>query len=182
MKNTLKLLIFFFYFFTLAQSEESNKEMDKLSILEGKWIIENYENKEGERWINLGTSYSNIKLEHSGKFISERNTYLTSNGEINMITHIGFDRRINAYKLSAMDKEYGLMDIYTGKWEEERLIFTNLTSDQPILLNNEKKLSFRVSYFNLSKNSFEHLVEGTLDEGKTWFVFSKSKYNRRKKN
>jgi hypothetical protein len=41
-----------------------------------------------------------------------------------------------------------------------------------------RELSFRLTYSLIKKNSFEHLVEGTFDRGKTWFPFSKGFYSR----
>lgn len=95
-----------------------------------------------------------------------------------MITHIGFDARANQYKLSAMDREFGMMDIYLGKWENENLIFTNLESDAPYLMEDGQKLWFRLTYSEITQDSFTHLVEGTFDQGKTWFTFSRADFKR----
>jgi hypothetical protein len=129
-------------------------------------------------WDTIGTSNSVIQWKHDGRFLAETAKYLTSYGEINMITHIGFDSRSKNYKLSAMDKEYGLMDIYLGRWSGNDLVFTNLESDLPIVMEDGRELSFRLTYSLIKKNSFEHLVEGTFDRGKTWFPFSKGFYSR----
>lgn len=155
----------------------SSQEMKGISFLEGSWSIENFEFSEENGWTNIGTSNSVIQTKHDGRFLAETAKYLTSYGEINMITHIGFDSRSKSYKLSAMDKEYGLMDIYVGTWCGDDLVFTNLESDLPIVMEDGRNLSFRLTYSSIKKNYFEHLVEGTFDGGKTWFPFSKGLYS-----
>ncbi len=156
----------------------SSQEMKDISFLEGSWSIENYEFSEEKGWSNIGTSNSVIQSKHDGRFLAETAKYLTSYGEINMITHIGFDSRSKSYKLSAMDKEYGLMDIYVGGWSSGDLVFSNLEADLPIVMEDGRELSFRLTYSSIKKNSFVHLVEGTFDGGKTWFPFSKGIYIR----
>ena len=112
--------------------------------------------------------------------LRRRAKYLTQFGEINMITFIGFDSRADSYKLTAMDKEYGMMDVYLGDWVDDQLVFTNINSDKPIQMEDGKQLNFRLTYFDITDNSFHHKVEGTYDQGKTWFTFSVSQYTRKK--
>lgn len=167
-------------FLVKAQDAEIPQKMKDLAFMEGTWSIENFSNKKDKGWSSIGSSWANIILEHDGRFIKEQAKYLTDFGEINMITHIGFDSRINSYKLSAMDKEYGLMDIYFGEWVGGNLIFTNLESDKPVIMGDGQELSFRLSYMDVESHKFTHMVEGTFDKGKTWFPFSKSVYTKSK--
>ncbi len=152
--------------------------MKALHMLSGQWEIENYVNEQGE-WKNIGNTSSTIELVHDGKFISENSKFLTAFGEINMITFIGFDGKRSQYKLSAMDKEYGLMDIYLGEWINNELIFDNINSDLPVKLEDGGEMHFRLTYKEISADSFTHLVEGSTDKGRTWFIFSKSLFKRK---
>ena len=161
-----------------AQNGKTPNQMEELGFLIGKWTLENFENKKDQGWTSLGKTQAIMKLEHNGRFVREEVKYITGFGEINMITHIGFDSRINSYKLSAMDQEYGLMDIYRGKWVENKLVFTNMESDVPIKTNDGKELFFRVTYEKTSDKELVHWVEGTTDKGNTWFPFSKSLYQK----
>lgn len=167
-----------FMLLSLSGAYGFSQGMTDISFLEGTWSIENQEFDMEKGWDTIGTSNSVIQWKHDGRFLAETAKYLTSYGEINMITHIGFDSRSKNYKLSAMDKEYGLMDIYLGRWSGNDLVFTNLESDLPIVMEDGRELSFRLTYSLIKKNSFEHLVEGTFDRGKTWFPFSKGFYSR----
>ncbi|MDC6364878.1 MULTISPECIES: DUF1579 family protein [Flavobacteriaceae] len=162
---------------SLLQAQKNN--VDTLHLLNGNWNIENYEWK-ANTWHPIGSTASTITIEHQGKFMSEKVKYLSKYGEINLIINIGYDNRLKKFKLCAMDKEYGYMDIYNGEWINEDLVFTNLDSDIPVKLEDGRKLSFRLTYSKLSDQTFTHLVEGTFDKGKTWFSFSKSVYTRLK--
>jgi len=64
--------------------------------------------------------------------------------------------------------------IYFGEWKDENLVFVNLESDMPVILDDGNEMFFRLTYSEISKQGFTHLVEGTVDKGKTWFSFSKA--------
>lgn len=159
----------------LAKAQKNTVET--LHSLNGHWNIENYEWK-ANTWQTIGNTNSTITSEHQGKFISEKVKYLSKYGEINIITNIGYDNRLKKFKLCAMDKEFGFMDIYYGQWINGALVFTNLESDIPVKLEDGRELSFRLTYSNINNQGFTHLVEGTFDKGKTWFKFSKGIYKR----
>lgn len=161
-----------------AQTVDGTKNIEDLHFLKGKWSVNNYELK-GKEWEPIGTTDAEFIIELNGKFISERVKYITKFGELNMITIIGFDGRLNNFKLSNMGADFGYMDIYFGKWIKDDLIFTNLKSDLPSMLDDGKELYFRLTYSEITSESFTHLVEGTIDNGETWFIFSKSVYSKK---
>ena len=175
-KKSIYFFITFVLILTVVFGQE--KSAKSLHFLEGEWQVENF-SKDQDKWKHLGNTESMINLEHHGRFVSERTKFLTRFGEINMITFIGFDSKAKEFKLTAMDKEYGLMDVYFGNWVHGDLIFDNLESDLPIQLQDGNEMHFRVSYKTITKNSFTHLVEGTTDKGKTWSVFSKAVFTKK---
>ncbi|MBL7472034.1 DUF1579 family protein [Robertkochia sediminum] len=160
---------------TYAQTETDTTA--SLHFLSGTWEVRNFA-RENDTWKLLGTTKSTGALEHDGRFVSERTKFLTPFGTINMITFIGFDSKAKKFKLSAMDKEYGLMDIYLGGWTNNALVFDNLSSDLPVKTEDGKHLHFRLTYKDITERSFTHLVEGTTDQGKSWFIFSRSVFNK----
>ncbi len=161
-----------------AQASVIKEKMKVFNFLSGNWTVENFKLNSNKKWESLGETYSKNSFVHDGKFVKENVKYLTASGEINMITFIGYDHRIKSYKLSAMDKEYGAMDIYLGKINNNDIVFTNLNSDAPFIMDNGKSLWFKLTYKEITENSFTHLVEGTMDKGKTWFVFSKANFKK----
>ncbi len=163
--------------FVDAQEVSPDKDIKALHFLEGNWSVENYILKSG-KWETIGTTNAKFDIELNGKFINEKVKYLTKYGELNMTTVIGYDSRLKNFKLSSMDADYGNMDIYIGEWTDEELVFTNLNSDLPIVLDDGKELFFRLTYSEINYESFTHVVEGTTDMGETWFNFSKSTYTK----
>lgn len=161
-----------------AQENKMKEKMNSLSFLVSEWELSNYKLEDNTKWVPIETSRASFEFKHEGQFISETVKYITGFGEINMIIYFGFDYRINKFKLCAMDKEYGSMDVYYGEWIDNDLVFTNLKSDLPIKMQDGKQLSFKLVYSNIENNSFSHLVYGTYDNGNTWFPFSKSIYNK----
>nr|WP_298994907.1 hypothetical protein [uncultured Allomuricauda sp.] len=162
-----------------SKGQEAGKgsPLKNMEFLIADWKVSNFKIKEGQ-WSLVGDTHSSIKAILKGSFLSEKVKYLVDASELNMVIHIGHDHRTGHLKLSAMDQEYGLMDIYTGDFLENKIVFTNLKSDQPIDFGEGKKLSFRLTYSNIQEDSFEHLVEGTYDKGQTWFPFAKSIYQK----
>ena len=171
------LILICLTFTSIVLGQNKTDAVSSIHFLSGEWQVENYAQDDVE-WKKLGQTKAICQLEHDGKFVSERTTFLTQYGEINMITFIGFDSKANKFKLTAMDKEYGLMDIYLGGWMDDQLIFDNLQSDLPVKTQDGKDLYFRLTYKDISADHFTHLVEGTTDNGKNWFIFSKSNFNR----
>jgi len=176
MRSTFLTLVLIL-FCTVASGQESPADqLKKLDFLIGDWAIENFKSNADGSWESLGSSTSVISWDNGGRFIREMAKHLTQFGEINMLTYIAFDYRLNGFKLTAMDKEYGLMDVYHGEYTNDQLIFTNLKSDIPIKMEDGKELSFRLTYTFKSDKEFSQLVEGTYDKGETWFVFARSDY------
>lgn len=181
--NLLSVNIIFLLFAQTSVSAQTNtadRKIQSFHFLIGDWTLENFKFNEDKVWESLGKTDAKNVLIHDGKFIKENVKYLTAYGDINMITFIGYDSRINSYKLCAMDKEFGVMDIYHGEINDNGMVFSNLKSDSPFIMDNGKSLWFRITYKDITENSFTHLVEGTIDKGKTWFYFSKSVFVRLK--
>ena len=180
----IKRNIFLFstaFLMNLMVSSQSTSGVDKMKFfhfLEGNWTVENFTLNKDKEWELIGETSSKNTFIHNGKFINENVKYLNASGEINMISYIGYDTRIQSYKLSAMDKEFGVMDIYRGEIKENDIVFTNLNSDAPFKMESGKSLWFKLTYKDITTNSFTHLVEGTFDKGKTWFIFSKATFKR----
>jgi hypothetical protein len=175
---SLIVIIFLGQLTVNAQTNVENDKMQVFSFLTGNWSVENFMLNNDKEWELIGSTSSKNILVHDGKFVNENVKYLTAFGEINMITFIGYDSRIKSYKLSAMDKEYGVMDIYLGEISNKEIVFTNLNSDAPFIMENGQSLWFKLTYKNITDSSFTHLVEGTTDKGKTWFSFSKAKFKK----
>jgi len=157
-------------------SGQISEKMKSLEHLIGKYSVTTYDFESGE-WIDGDTTSSVVEKVHDGAFLREQVKYETKKMEITMLIFIGFDRRINKYKLCAMDKEFQSMDIYHGEISDKMLVFSNMESDKPLVFDDGSKIHFRLSY-NFNETGFTHLVEGTKNNGTSWFPFSKSIYRK----
>jgi hypothetical protein len=164
---------------SIVHSQEMNtkKNIGALHFLEGSWSIDNLVISD-DKWESVGSTKADFNLELNGKYVNEKVKYLTKYGQLTMVTNIGYDSRLKNFKLTNMDADYGNMDVYFGEWVNEDLVFTNLESDLPSILDDGQELYFRLTYTEMSDKSFTHVVEGTTDKGKTWFYFSKSIYSK----
>lgn len=178
MKTILTLVFLLLSNMPGLTQENPADPLKKLDFLIGDWTIENFKSNTDGSWESMGSSASAISWDNGDRFIREMAKHLTQFGEINMLTYIAFDSRLNGFKLTAMDKEYGLMDVYHGEYTSNRLVFTNLESDIPIKMQDGKQLSFRLTYTFQNDQKFSQLVEGTYDKGENWFVFARSDYTR----
>ena len=100
--------------FSAFSQVNTPEQMKKLNFLISNWkVIET-----SGSVASSDTTQASIKWLHEGKFVQELVQHNTQFGEINMLTIIGFDSRWGRYKLTAMDKEYGMMDTYEGDWRD----------------------------------------------------------------
>ena len=174
----LLALAYLLPFLSTAQNDISDN-LTSLKFLIHDWKVTTYSPIENDDWKLGGESSAHITTLHDGGFIEEDVKYILGEEELNMRTYIGYDQRVKKFKLCAMDKEYQVMDIYYGEWEGDKLVFTNLTSDKPIVFDDGRELSFKLTYEDISSTRFIHLVHGTYDGGKTWFPFSKAIYEKK---
>ena len=113
-------------------------------------------------------------------FIREDLKLTFGQGTLTMSNSIGRDGRMNQMRMIAMDKEFATIDIYKGEIIDGKIIFDNVTSDIPALTPEGKRISFKITYSQLSKQENESFVEITYDEGKTWSPYSKQVFRRKK--
>ena len=163
----------------LAQVDTLHPSIGELELLVGRFAIKNQSLTPDGGWQTVGWSAATIAPSQAGRFLEEEAQYLMSDMEINMHTFIGYDDRLRGFKLAAMDKEFGLMDIYYGEQTKEGAYsFTNIESDIPFTIGEDQFMHFRLTYDQLSEQGFVHLVEGTMDGGESWQPFTRSIYRR----
>ena len=159
--------------FCLAQ--EKNK-MNLLDRLIGDYEVVSSELTE-KGWIKGEPTSSSIESVFDGRFLKEQTKHKTPNMELNMLVYIGYDSRVDQYKLTVMDKEYGIMDTYYGHLSGKSLMFTNMESDVPFVYQDGSEVHFRLTY-EFTDSGINLSVEGTKDKGESWFWFSKATYRR----
>lgn len=176
MKKTIVLLSFIFisqYLFAQIKHPELN------------FLVGNFETKvllpsPDGNWVEGGKGTAKFYPILDGTFIREDLNLTFGQGTLTMSNSIGKDGRSKKFRMIAMDKEYSVMDVYTGKVEADKLILDNINSDLPFVTANGDSISFRLTYSKVSDNENQSLVEMTKDGGKTWIPYSKQRFIRKK--
>lgn len=92
---------------------------------------------------------------------------------------IGIDPRAEEFRVLALDKEFGTMDVYKGSYEDHKLPVTNL-GDSGFLVEDGKSMHFRLVYTMPTNGKMYLAVDYTVDRGATWFPFQRVIYTRQK--
>ena len=178
MYKIIAVLLVIFYSNSFAQNQEQKKHMEKLSSLIGKWeTISTEKDREGN-WITNKPSTSEINSFFDGTFIEEKAKILGNGYEMNLRTTFGYMPRNGKYRLSVLDKEYAVFDIYEGNFEGDNLVVDNLASSTPFVTKDGTQYNFKLIYKLAEKDNHELVVLITADEGKTWNDYQKVAYKR----
>jgi hypothetical protein len=177
MKKRFLLIVFLIFNVNVSYSQHEPTLDQPIDNLIGNWeVIVEAQNQAGE-WIKGETSTSTFSSLLDGTFIQEKVTYVAPDMTINMHIIFGLDGRTKEYRVFALDKEFGTMDVYTGQMKQNMLVVDNL-GDEGFLLPDGKKLNYRLTYVFKNKNSLELNVDYTADECSTWKPFQRIKYTR----
>ena len=177
MKKRFLLTVLLIINVSVSYSQQEPELSPHIDNLIGKWeVIVEAQNRAGE-WIKGESSTSTFSSLLDGTFVQEKVTYLGPDMTINMHIIFGLDRRTEAYRVFALDKEFATMDVYTGEMKQSTLVVDNL-GDEGFLLSDGKKLHYRLTYVFMHKDSLELNVDYTADEGTTWKPFQRIKYAR----
>lgn len=129
-------------------------------------------------WNRAGNGKSVLTTALDGTFIEENKATGIGNTSLTMKNIIGIDPRTKEFRLFALDKEYGTMDIYRGRREDKSIVFDNVSSDARFVSQNGLSYAFRLTYAFVKKNENSLYVESTTDDGKTWTPYAKITYKR----
>lgn len=151
--------------------------MAELSALAGKWDMQTlYTKDKGKTWQDMGRTPVDIAFEQRNLMLSERPVTAKQNG-FNMVSFITYDQYRNVYRKAAIDDVWGIMDLYSGSIEGDKLVLTNLESGTTFPEQGGGSRGFRLT-LDLSGERREMTVEATLDNGHTWFPNFKNIYVR----
>ena len=81
--------------------------------------------------------------------------------------------RLKKWKQTWVDNSGGYLD-FTGEFETGKMILS-----RDFFNKDGKKISQRMVYYNINKESFDWNWERSMDDGKTWKVMWKIHYSRK---
>lgn len=161
-----------------AYTQPSPKDSEKLKALEllvGDWTIyvDSRLSKDGP-W-ETSKAQSSIK-KAVGDTILEEEVIGTRQGR-QWIAHcwIAVDNRTSLYQWAFVDSDHGVVELYEGDMSSDGLIL-----EKQIILPQSKVLR-RIKYAELSPDSFTVHSLRSADNGNTWDLTGRSRYERVKK-
>lgn len=163
---------------TEASAQTLNKKLSAYQHFLGTFELEIYFPDPAGKFAKVGTGKATIGTALDGTFLQEEKATKVGQGGLTMLNIIGIDPRTGGFRLFAMDKEFGTMDIYLGKADGKNLVFDNVKSDAKFVNQNGSSLSFRLTYTFESVDRNILVVESTEDEGTTWKPYARAVYNR----
>ena len=156
-------------------SNSSNAALHRINYLVGEFNVLVYL-YQADFWTKVGAGNSSIKA--SDKLVTEKIEIQKGDELISMNNTFGHESS-EFYKMMALDLTSGTMDIYKGKFLDEKLVFCN--ADTPLRTTNahDEHCSFKLIYNQLSENENQVVIGRSNDEGKTWIPYLKSIYKRK---
>jgi hypothetical protein len=156
-------------------SREPLARMQQLSMLAGKWRMTVFVTEDGgETW--QATPPQDVELEfvHKGMMLEEVPGDLDSPG-FHMRTYITYDQYRNVYRKAALDDVWGILDLYQGRIEGDRLVVDNLEAGTFFPLGDDRWRGFRLT-IELKPDRRWMWIDKTDDDGRTWQPAFKSEY------
>lgn len=175
MIRTLSLLLFIISS-QVVFSQKVKPHLKPYVYMLGHYNVEVYAPLPNGKWKQDGTGFATFTPIMDGTYIREDVSTATSTYNLTMINTMGIDSRSNKFKLFALDKEYGVMDVYEGQVSGDTIRVTNLHSDEKFIGQDGQEMSFRLTYNLVPEGAFELLVEFTTDEGRSWKPYARHRY------
>ena len=175
LKRFVLITFFFIPQLFLAQSAKNHSALDRLGLAEGYYGYKlYYPGDNGELSLVNEVLPSTGKAEDKlliQRILNKNYFRMTVNGggliyELNL----GFDQFRDKYVVVAFENAPGLLDVYQGSRNTDKTLqMDNLESGTHFLDANGTKVHNRLTFKNMTQNSFTLEVEATIDFGKSWF-------------
>ncbi len=161
-----------------AVSQAPLEAMQRLAPFAGEWDMTVYVTADdGETWDATPKQIVNLQFVHKGFMLEEIPAQLDGPG-FHMRTYLVYDQYRKVYRKAALDDVWGILDLYEGEIEDDRLVLTNLESGTFFPLEDGKWRGFRLT-LELKPDRRWMWIEKTDDEGESWQHAFKAEYVRR---
>ncbi|MDF2178815.1 DUF1579 family protein [Aliiglaciecola sp. CAU 1673] len=154
-----------------AEAEHPSKApaeaMNKLSSLSGDWQLQVKASfDDGKTWQQSEPVSVQLVFKQRGLMLEEIPLQIVEQG-FNMHTLITYDQYRQVYRKAAIDDVWGIMDLYEGQWQEDKLVFTNLKAGTLFPVGEDTWRGFRLT-MQVSPDSRTTWIDKTDDMGKSW--------------
>ncbi|RMB08536.1 uncharacterized protein DUF1579 [Eilatimonas milleporae] len=153
------------------------EKMAAFAAMAGTWTTRSrFTPDKGLTWQEGPPETVDVSLRQRGLALYERPRTPDGPG-FHVESHLTWDQYRNVYRLAAIDDNWGLMDIYEGMLDGNRLILTNLKSGTGFPTEDGGMLNFRLTY-TVDRDMRTMTVEASSDAGANWFDYYHISYER----
>lgn len=151
-------------------------QIEKISSLLGNWqLTTEIFNPENTEWREVGQNIVSFDLIMNGMGLRETPVEHISGDALGVETTFSYDQYREVFRLSVLDDTWGIMDIYEGQVEGDKLTATNIGKGTHFPTQDGDVMEFRLN-MTLVGGTRVTDINLTTDSGKTWNQFYRLTY------
>lgn len=153
--------------------------MARIATIAGHWTVTGKValGGPGSEMTEIATT-SEVESVFGGRFLQETSSITSGEMVLTYICTRSYDIFQKRFRMSCLDNDMGLMDIYEGSFEGDRLVLSNVGSQTSYNVSAGPVYSRNILQI-LSADSFQVDWESSTDGGKTWKLAARNTYQRR---
>jgi len=153
-------------------------QIEKISALTGIWKLKTeIFNPESQKWREVGQGIVSYEIIMNGMGLREMPIRHVSGDALAVETTFSYDQYRQTYRLSVLDDTWGIMDIYEGEIEDNKLIATNIGKGTHFPTQDGGQMEFRLD-IELNGDTRVTEINLTTNSGETWRQFYRLTYDR----
>lgn len=158
-------------------SQKPYSMMQKLAPLAGEWsMVNEYSPDGGKTWTKLPVAMVSVDFRLKGLLLAEKPEDLDTPG-FKLETDLTYDQYRNVYRKAVIDDTWGIMDVYEGTMEGDKLVMTNLKSGTTFPMGEGVERAFRLT-IEIAQPKRLMIIDASDDGGKTWMPAYKLTYSK----
>lgn len=144
------------------------KAMQALASWAGKWRVQmRYSPDNGASWQALPPADHEFSFREKGLVLSEHPLEVNPSA-FQSSTYYSYDQYRKTYRVAVMDDTWGIMDIYEGNIEGDKLVLTNLKSGTFFPIGDGAWRGFKLMIDLTGETQRTFIVHKTDDGGQSW--------------
>ncbi|WP_417460852.1 DUF1579 family protein [Kordiimonas sp.] len=158
-------------------SEKPYAMMQKLAPLAGEWsMVNEYSPDGGKTWSKAPAAVVSVEFRLKGMLLAEKPDDLDTPG-FKLETDLSYDQYRDVYRKAVVDDTWGIMDVYEGTLEGDKLVMTNLKSGTTFPMGNGVERAFRLT-IKIATPKRMMTIDASDDGGTTWMPAYKLTYSK----
>jgi effector-binding domain-containing protein len=154
------------------------RHLQPFAYMPGEWNVITHGYDDQGMWRQGNPTRSVIVPVLEGRFLEESVVYETPSRVMRLRIVRSFDPFQKCYRISICDAEYGMLDVYEGRFEGGVLTASDEHTGTHFRLPGGKHYMFNLIQHAEDDNHFSVAFDASSDGGQTWGKFSSSEYTR----